>query len=133
MSDAKQVPSNPLSKLDPQELLWMVGILKDACRERLEKNLVNQAFEERLRQRGPVEGRVDPRPFLEIWEPRYRKLLDVASELYAVLEGQEVKAAARSLQNKIEAADDYRRQPPVSTRSLQPVDATPRPRRARAR
>ena len=35
MSDAK----NPLDRLDRQELLWLTGILKDACRERLEKNL----------------------------------------------------------------------------------------------
>src|SRR5207247_7309306 len=42
--------------------------LKDACRDRLEKNLVSQAFEEKLYRRGPVEGRLDPRPFLKIWE-----------------------------------------------------------------
>ena len=69
MSDSK----NPLDRLDLQELHWLTGILKDACRERLEKNLVSQAFEERLYQRGPVEGRLDPRPFLKIWEPRYRR------------------------------------------------------------
>jgi hypothetical protein len=79
MSDLK----NPLDRLDRQELHWLTGILKDACRERLEKNLVSQAFEERLYQRGPVEGRLDPRPFLKIWEPRYRKFLEVATELYA--------------------------------------------------
>src|ERR1044072_1519549 len=85
MSDAK----NPLAKLDRQELLWLAGILKDACRERLEKKLVSQAFEERLYQRGPVPGRLDPRPFLKIWEPRYRKFLDVATEMCTILEGEE--------------------------------------------
>ena len=83
MSDAK----NPLSRLDHQELIWLAGILKDACRERLEKNLVSQAFEERLYQRGPVEGRLDPRPFLKIWEPRYRKFLEIAGDLHTQLEG----------------------------------------------
>src|ERR1035441_4303418 len=71
-------PKNPLDRLDRQELHWLTGILKDACRERLEKNLVSQAFEDRLYQRGPVEGRLDPRPFLKIWEPRYRKFLEIA-------------------------------------------------------
>ena len=74
-------PKNPLDRLDRQELHWLTGILKDACRERLEKNLVSQAFEERLYQRGPVEGRLDPRPFLKIWEPRYRKFLEVATRV----------------------------------------------------
>jgi hypothetical protein len=89
--------TNPLNKLDRQELLWLAGILKDACRERLEKNLVSQEFENRLYQRGPLEGRLDPRPFLKIWEPRYRKFLDVASELHARLEGEDAQAIAESL------------------------------------
>src|SRR3954449_11373460 len=93
MSDAQ----NPLSRLDRQELLWLTGILKDACHERLEKNLVSQAFEERLYQRGPVKGRLDPRPFLKIWEPRYRKFLDIAAELHASLEAADAKLAAESL------------------------------------
>jgi hypothetical protein len=90
-------PKNPLSKLDRQELIWLAGILKDACRERLEKNLVSQAFEERLHQRGAVEGRLDPRPFLKIWEPRYRKFLEVAGELQAMLEAADARAVAESL------------------------------------
>ena len=90
-------PKTPLSRLDRQELLWLTGILKDACRERLEKNLVSQAFEERLQRRGPVEGRPDPRPFLKIWEPRYRKFLEVATELHAQVEGEGVRAAAHTL------------------------------------
>jgi hypothetical protein len=93
MSDSK----NPLAKLDRQELLWLTGILKDACRERVEKNAVSQAFEERLYQRGPVKGRLDPRPFLKIWEPRYQKFLEVATELYAQLESEDAKIAAESL------------------------------------
>src|SRR4029077_11131340 len=90
-------PKNPLSRLDHQELMWRTGILKDACRDRLEKNLVSQAFEERLSQRGPVEGRLDPRPFLKIWEPRYRKFLEIAAELHARLEGEEAQATAARL------------------------------------
>jgi hypothetical protein len=90
-------PKSPLSRLTRQELIWLAGILKDACRERLEKNLVSQAFENKLYRRGPVEGRLDPRPFLKIWEPRYRKFLDVATELHAQIEGEGTRAAAESL------------------------------------
>ncbi|MBZ5584927.1 MAG: hypothetical protein LAQ30_22495 [Acidobacteriia bacterium] len=94
-------PQNPLSKLDRQELLWLAGILKDACRERLEKNLVSQAFESRLYQRGPVEGRLDPRPFLKAWEPRYRKFLDIAAELHALLQADEARLVAESLRDRV--------------------------------
>src|SRR3954454_21113175 len=94
---------NPLAQLDHQELIWLAGILKDACRDRLEKNLVSQAFEERLYQRGSVEGRLDPRPFLKIWEPRYRKFLEVATELQALLESQDAKSAAETLKAQFEA------------------------------
>jgi hypothetical protein len=94
--------NNPLSRLDRQELLWLAGILKDACRERLEKNLVSQAFEERLYQRGAVKGRLDPRPFLRIWEPRYRKFLEVAAELHALLEAEDARAVAESLKPALE-------------------------------
>src|ERR1700704_1228111 len=90
-------PINPLDRLDRQELLRLMAILKDACRDRLEKNLVSQAFEDKLYRRGPVEGRLDPRPFLKIWEPRYRKFLEVASELQAQIEGNEARATARTL------------------------------------
>src|SRR6266568_9328215 len=90
-------PKNPLDRLDRQELHWLTGILKDACRERLEKNLVSQAFEERLYQRGPVAGRLDPRPFLKIWEPRYRKFLEVATELHAQIEAERVRNTAKTL------------------------------------
>ncbi len=110
MSDAK----NPLAKLDRQELLWLTGILKDACRERLEKNLVSQAFEERLYQRGPVKGRLDPRPFLKIWEPRYRKFLDVATELYAQLESEDARLVAESLKAKFEVASVKRQGPAIA-------------------
>src|SRR6478672_4970683 len=89
-------PKNPLAKLDRQELLWLAGILKDACRERLEKNVISLAFEERLYQRGPVQGRLDPRPFLKIWEPRYRKFLEVATEIHAHLEAEDAKTVAES-------------------------------------
>jgi len=89
--------TNPLSELDRQELLWLTAILEDACRDRLEKNLVTQAFEEKLYQRGPVAGRLDPRPFLKIWEPRYRKFLDVASRLHTMLEARDARNIAESL------------------------------------
>src|SRR5664279_2070378 len=97
-------PKNPLDRLDRRELHWLTGILKDACRERLEKNLVSQAFEQRLYQRGPIEGRLDPRPFLKIWEPRYRKFLEVAGELQAVLEAGDVEAVAESLRAQFQQA-----------------------------
>jgi hypothetical protein len=109
MPDSK----NPLSKLDHQELLWLAGILKDACRERLEKNLVSQALEERLYQRGGVKGRLDPRPFLKVWEPRYRKFLEVAGELHAQLESEEAKAAAETLREQFDPSP-VRRQGPGS-------------------
>jgi hypothetical protein len=95
-------PKNPLARLDRQELLWLAGVLKDACRERLEKNLVSQAFEDRLYRRGPVQGRLDPRPFLRIWEPRYRKFLDAATELHAQLEAEEARTVAESLRAQFE-------------------------------
>src|SRR5215472_14449125 len=114
MPDSK----NPLDKLDHQELLWLAGILKDACRERLEKNLVSQAFEERLSQRGPVEGRLDPRPFLKIWEPRYRKFLEVATELHQQLEGEEAKAAAASLRAKFDTSTPIDRHGPTSSQVM---------------
>ena len=121
MSDSK----NPLAQLDHQELIWLTGILKDACREKLEKNLVSQAFEERLYQRGPVKGRLDPRPFLKIWEPRYRKFLAVAEELHAQLEAEEARATAETLREQFEP--QVRRQGPKSVRM--PLELRPRARR----
>jgi len=122
MSDSK----NPLSRLDHQELLWLTGILKDACREKLEKNLVSQAFEERLYQRGGVKGRLDPRPFLKIWEPRYRRFLEVAEELHAQLASEEAKAAAENLREQFEASR-VRRQGPGSEQLV--MEFRPRARR----
>ena len=114
MADA----TNPLDKLDRQELLWLAGILKDACRERLEKNLVSQEFENRLYQRGPVEGRLDPRPFLKIWEPRYRKFLEVASELHARLEAEDAQALAESLRAQFEGPAAISRHGPAAVQAL---------------
>src|ERR1043165_7121735 len=108
MSDSR----NPLDRLDRQELLWLAGILKDACRERLEKNVVSQAFEERLYQRGPVPGRLDPRPFLKIWEPRYRKFLEGATEIHAILEAEGARTVAASLRAKFEESPAVARQGP---------------------
>src|SRR5437879_10800389 len=119
-------PKNPLAKLDRQELLWLAGILKDACRERLEKNVISQAFEERLYQRGPVQGRLDPRPFLKIWEPRYRKFLEVASELHAALEGNEARAMAKSLKA-------VSRLGPKSAGAIIEIDAPASRRKSRSR
>src|SRR3954452_16332959 len=128
MSDAK----NPLAKLDRQELLWLAGILKDACRERLEKNVVSQAFEERLYQRGPVEGRLDPRPFLKIWEPRYRKFLAVAAELHSLLEGEEARVTAESLREQF-AAPPLKRHGPASSHVMIEENAANSRRKSRTR
>ena len=121
-------PKNPLDRLDRQELHWLTGILKDACRERLEKNLVSQAFEDRLYQRGPVEGRLDPRPFLKIWEPRYRKFLEIASDLYAHMEGEDARAAAETLRGQFAAAPSITRHGPASSHVMIEKNAA-RPRR----
>jgi len=110
--------TNPLAKLDRQEPLWLAGILKDACREGLEKNLVSQEFESRLYQRGPVEGRSDPRPFLKIWEPRYRKFLEVASELQARLEGEDAQALAESLRAQFQGPVEISRHGPAAAQAL---------------
>lgn len=125
-------PKNPLEKLDRQELLWLTGILKDACRERLEKNVVSQAFEAKLYRRGPVEGRLDPRPFLKIWEPRYRKFLEVATELHAMLEAEEAKAAVASLRAQFEPANVSRHGPSSAQAIIEMNAATPR-RKSRSR
>jgi len=108
-------PKSPLARLNRQELLWLAGILKDACRERLEKNIVSQAFEEKLYRRGPVAGRLDPRPFLKIWEPRYRKFLEVATQLHAQLEAGEARVAARRLRAQAAAGEPVERYGPISS------------------
>src|SRR5690242_10868857 len=94
-------PQSPLANLTKQELLWLAGILKDACRERLEKNLMSQAIEERLYQRGPVEGRSDPRPFLRIWEPRYRQFLNAANALHTALEAGQLETVTEALSAQV--------------------------------
>ena len=129
MSDSK----NPLDRLDRQELLWLTAILKDACRERLEKNLVNQSFEERLYRRGPVAGRLDPRPFLKIWEPRYRKFLEVATDLHKQLEGEEAKAAAESLRAQLAPSEPVHRHGPVSSQVMIEENAANSRRKSRSR
>ena len=126
-------PKNPLDRLDRQELHWLTGILKDACRERLETNLVSQAFEERLSQRGMVEGRLDPRPFLKIWEPRYRKFLEVASELSAQMEGEDARAAAESLREQFAAAPPITRHGPASSHVMIEKNAANPRRKSRTR
>ncbi len=126
-------PTNPLDSLDRQELLWLMAILKDACRERLEKNLVSQAFEERLYQRGPVEGRLDPRPFLKIWEPRYRKFLEVATGLHQQLEGDEARATAESLRAKFDPASSVFRHGPASSHVMSEENAANSRRKSRTR
>ncbi|HEY2013632.1 MAG TPA: hypothetical protein VGH38_09040 [Bryobacteraceae bacterium] len=112
-------PKSPLAKLDRQELLWLAGILKDACRERLEKNLVSQEFENRLYQRGPVEGRLDPRPFLRIWEPRYRKFLEVAGELQSMLEAEDAQALAETLRAQVRSPIAITRHGPAAAQALE--------------
>jgi hypothetical protein len=99
-----QFRRNPLSQLDQQELTWLVGILKDACRERLEKNLISQMLEERLYDRhGPVPGRLDPRARLKQWEPRYRKFLAVATEMQEMVEAAETGALAKLFAERFHA------------------------------
>ena len=127
------MPSNPLSRLDHQELLWLSGILKDACRERLEKNQVSQAFEARLYRRGPVEGRLDPRPFLKIWEPRYRKFLEVATELHALLEAEDARATAESLRAQFEPKPAVNRHGPGSAHAMIEENAANSRRKSRSR
>jgi hypothetical protein len=126
--------NDPFASLSRQELLWLAGILKDACRERLEKNLVSQAIEERLYQRGPVEGRSDPRPFLQIWEPRYRKFLEAATALHAALEAGEAKSVAATLRAQVAAAPAVRRYGPSPERRamIEGNGANPR-RKSRSR
>lgn len=124
-------PKNPLEKLDRQELLWLTGILKDACRERLEKNIVSQAFEAKLYGRGPVEGRLDPRPFLKIWEPRYRKFLEVATELHTMLQAEEAKAAVESLRAQL--SPSVERHGPHSAQAIIELNATTARRKSRSR
>lgn len=99
----KRPAKDPLSKLDQKELVWLFGILKDACRERLEKNLISQAVEDHLfGQHGPVPGRIDPRPKLKEWEPRYRKFLAVANELHEQLQASQCGSAAEALAERLE-------------------------------
>ena len=101
---------NPLARLDRQELVWLLGILQDACRERLEKNLVSQELEERLhRRRGGVPGRVDPRPQLKEWEPRYRKFMEVAGELRDLVQLAGAEAMLEALGEQLPAARSGRR------------------------
>jgi hypothetical protein len=123
------VSRNPFAKLDRQEILWLAGILKDACRERLEKNLVSQEFEDRLYQRGPVEGRLDPRPFLKIWEPRYRKFLEVATELQTMMEADDARTVAESLRKAVPAS----RQRPAGEKVMTEKTAGNSVRKSRSR
>ena len=95
------LPEDPLARLDHRELVWLFGILKDACRERLEKNLVSQQLEARLALRGPVDGRPDPRPELKLWEPRYRKLLEVATELHRIVSTENGEAVMRRIAGEL--------------------------------
>jgi len=88
---------------------------------------VSQAFEERLYRRGTVEGRLDPRPFLKIWEPRYRKFLEVATELHALLEAGEARAVAETLRAQAGGVETVERHGPGS------AALEPQRRRARLR
>jgi hypothetical protein len=105
---------NPLKKLNRTEILLLFDILRDACRERLEKNLLNQAFEERLAERGQVPGRVDPRGMLKRWEPRYRKLFEVATELRALAQASETDAFVEALSRRMRKARSSRAKAGIS-------------------
>jgi len=101
---------SPLDRLEAHELVLLLDILKDACRERLEKNLTSQAFEERLtKRRGPVAGRIDPRPALKRWEPRYRKLLEVATELQMLARAREADTIAAAFAERLAPRRKVRR------------------------
>jgi hypothetical protein len=124
---------NPFAKLDRQEILWLAGILKDACRERLEKNLVSQEFEDRLYQRGPLEGRLDPRPFLKIWEPRYRKFLEVATELQTMMETEDARTVAESISTQYRQVVPRSRQRPAGATVIAEKTAGDSGRKSRSR
>jgi hypothetical protein len=114
------VKNNPLARLDHQELIWLFGILKDACRERLEKNLINQRLEERLyQQHGAVPGRIDPRVKLKEWEPRYRKLLAAAAEIEELSRRCEVGELAQLFAERFGPG----RETPRSARRRKPEEA----------
>jgi hypothetical protein len=55
-----------------------------------------------------VKGRLDPRPFLKIWEPRYRKFLEIATELHASLQAEDARAVAESFVQRFEPAASRR-------------------------
>jgi len=126
-------PTNPLDRLDRQELIWLAAILKDACRERLEKNIISQAFEEKLYKRGPVDGRLDPRPFLKIWEPRYRKFMEVAADLHKQLEGEEARSAAETLRAQFQPVTPIDRHGPRSSQVMIEENAANPRRKSRSR
>ena len=100
---------NPFASLSHRELIWLFGILKDACQERLEKNLVSQALEDRLHeQHGELPGRVDPRPQLKEWEPRYRKFLDVALQAQELVRSSAAHDLTEALSEQFSRADSRR-------------------------
>ena len=90
-------------------------------------------WKERLYQRGALEGRLDPRPFLKIWEPRYRKFLEVVSELYAQREGEDARAAAETLREHFAAAPSIARHGPVSSHVMIERNAANPRRKSRTR
>lgn len=108
----KRPPKNPLSRLDQKELIWFFDLLKDACRERLEKNLITQAMEEQLHERhGVLPGRIDPRPKLKEWEPRYRKFLTVAAEIQDQLQAARCEQITGALAERLAGSPAKKRGP----------------------
>ncbi|HWQ52748.1 MAG TPA: hypothetical protein VN442_03630 [Bryobacteraceae bacterium] len=108
----KRTPRNPLSRLDQKELVWFFDLLKDACRERLEKNLISQAMEEQLHERhGVLPGRIDPRPKLKEWEPRYRKFLAVAGEIQDQLQAARFEEITGALAERLAGSPAKQKRP----------------------
>jgi hypothetical protein len=80
-----------------------------------------------------VEGRLDPRPFLKIWEPRYRKFLEVATLLHAHMEGEDARAAAETLRDQFSSAPSITRHGPASSHVMIERNAANPRRKSRTR
>jgi hypothetical protein len=80
-----------------------------------------------------VEGRLDPRPFLKIWEPRYRKFLEVATLLHAQMEGEDARTAAETLREQFSSSPNITRHGPVSSHVMIEENAAHPRRKSRTR
>ncbi|HXA49095.1 MAG TPA: hypothetical protein VNV86_02255, partial [Candidatus Acidoferrum sp.] len=69
----------------------------------------------------------------KIWEPRYRKFLEVASELHKRLEGEEARATAEGLRAQFEPATPIDRHGPRSSQVMIEENAANPRRKSRSR